>query len=51
MAPTGYATKNKLDLLVLGSKGAGGLRSSVLGSVATRIATQCRNTLLLVQQK
>ena len=46
-----YATKNKLDLLVLGSKGAGGLRASVLGSVATRIATQCRNTLLLVQQK
>ncbi len=47
----GYAAKSKLDVLVLGSKGAGGLRSSVLGSVATRIAAQCRNALLLVQQK
>ena len=47
----GYATKSKLDVLVLGSKGAGGLRSSVLGSVATRIAAQCRTALLLVHQK
>ncbi len=46
-----YATKNKLDILALGSHGEGALRSVVLGSVATRVAARCRNALLLIQQK
>ena len=46
-----YATKNKLDLLALGSHGQGALRSAVLGSVATRIATKCRTALLFMQAK
>ena len=46
-----YATKNKLDILVMGSHGEGAFLSTVLGSVATRVAAKCRNALLLIQQK
>ena len=46
-----YATKNKLDILALGSHGEGTLRSTVLGSVTTRVAARCRTALLLIQQK
>ena len=46
-----YATKYKLDILALGSHGEGNLRSTVLGSVTTRVAARCRTALLLIQQK
>ena len=46
-----HAKTSKLDLLVLGSHGQGALRSAALGSVATRVATQCRNALLFVRGK
>ena len=46
-----HATKNKLDILVIGSHGDGALRSMVLGSVATRVAAKCRNALLFIQEK
>ena len=46
-----YATKNKLDVLAMGSHGEGAFVSTVLGSVATRVAAKCRNALLLIQQK
>lgn len=46
-----YATKNKLDVLALGSHGAGAARFSMLGSVTTRVAAKCRNALLLIQEK
>ena len=46
-----YATKNKLDILVLGSHGEGGFVETVLGSVATRVAAKCRIALLLIRQK
>lgn len=46
-----YATKNKLDILAIGSHGEGGFVSTVLGSVATRVAAKCRNALLFIQQK
>lgn len=45
-----YAKKNKLDVLVLGSHGRGALKSAVLGSVATRVAAQCRTPLLLIRE-
>lgn len=46
-----FATRNRLDLLVLGSRGFGALKSSVLGSVATRVAERCKVPLLLIRQK
>lgn len=46
-----HATKNKLDVLVVGSHGEGALRSAVLGSVATRVAARSRNALLFIRQK
>ena len=46
-----YATKNRLDILAIGSHGEGTLRSTVLGSVATRVAVKCRNALLFIQEK
>ena len=46
-----YATKNKLDILAIGSHGEDTLRSMVLGSVATRVAAKCRNALLFIQEK
>lgn len=46
-----YATKNKLDILAIGSHGEGAFISTVLGSVATRVAAKCRNALLFIQQK
>lgn len=44
-----WAKKSKLDVLVIGSHGDGALLSAMLGSVATRVATQCRNALLFIQ--
>ncbi len=46
-----YANKNKLDILVMGSHGEGAFVSTMLGSVATRVAAKCHNALLLIQQK
>jgi len=45
-----YATKKKLDLLVMGSHGYGALKSAVLGSVATRAAARCSTPLLMIRQ-
>jgi len=45
-----YAKQSKLDVLVLGSHGRGALKSAVLGSVATRVAAQCRTPLLLIRE-
>lgn len=45
-----YATRRKLDLLVMGSHGHGLLKSAVLGSVATRVAARCRTPLLLIRE-
>jgi nucleotide-binding universal stress UspA family protein len=44
-----YASKRKLDLLVLGSHGYGAFKAAVLGSVATRVAAHCTTPLLLIR--
>ena len=46
-----YATKSKFDVLVLGSCGTGGLGAPLLGSVATRVSSKCRNALLFIQER
>jgi nucleotide-binding universal stress UspA family protein len=45
------ATKSKLDLLAMGSLGFGASRHTLMGSVATRVASRCRTALLLVREK
>ena len=45
------ATKSKLDLLAMGSLGFGTSRQTIMGSVATLVASNCRTALLLVREK
>ena len=44
-----YATKNKLDLMALGSHGHGNLRNLVMGSIATKVLASCKVPVLLVR--
>jgi len=44
------ATKRRLDLLAMGSLGFGASRHTIMGSVATRVASRCRTALLLVRE-
>lgn len=44
-----YSTKNKFDLVMLGSHGQGALKSTMLGSVATRVVAQCSLPLLFIR--
>lgn len=45
------ATKSRLDLLAMGSLGFGASRHTLMGSVATRVASRCRTALLLVRER
>lgn len=45
------AKKSKLDLLAMGSIGFGASRHTLMGSVASRVASRCRTALLLVREK
>lgn len=45
-----YAKKKKLDVLVLGSHGYGAFKAAVMGSTATRVASQGEVPLLLVRE-
>lgn len=44
-----YATKNKLDLIALGSHGHGNLGNLVMGSIATKVLASCKVPVLLVR--
>ena len=44
-----YATKNKLDLMALGSHGHGNLRNLVMGLIATKVLASCKVPVLLVR--
>ena len=46
-----YATKSRLDVLLMGSHGYGVLKSVLFGSVATRVAARGRTPLLLIRRK
>jgi nucleotide-binding universal stress UspA family protein len=45
-----FATKNKLDVIAMGSHGEGKFRSAMLGSVATRVAAKCHTALLFIRE-
>lgn len=44
-----FATKKKLDVLVMGSHGYGEFRAALTGSVVTRVMAHCRVPVLLVR--
>ena len=44
-----YATKNKLDLIALGSHGHGNSRNLVMGSIATKVLASCKVPVLLLR--
>ena len=44
------ATKRRLDVLVLGSRGHGAAKSLILGSVATRVAAKSNKPVLFVRE-
>jgi nucleotide-binding universal stress UspA family protein len=45
------AAKSRLDVLAIGSLGFGASRHTIMGSVATRVASRCRTALLLVRER
>ncbi len=45
----GYATKNKIDLIVIGTKGRTGLKRFLLGSVAQGVVQHAQCPVLLVR--
>ena len=44
-----YATKNKLDLMALGSHGHGNLHNLVMGLIATKVLASCKVPVLLLR--
>jgi nucleotide-binding universal stress UspA family protein len=44
-----YAKKGKFSLVVMGSRGLGGLRSLVLGSVAGKVLANCNVPALIIR--
>jgi nucleotide-binding universal stress UspA family protein len=45
----GYASENMMDMIVMGSHGHGGLKSLVMGSVATKVMAMSRIPVLIVR--
>ena len=43
-----FATENAVDLIIVGAKGIGALRSSIIGSVVSKIAAQSTVPALIV---
>ncbi len=46
---TGYATKENIDLIVLGTRGLGGFRRLLLGSVASGVVNHAQSSVLVVR--
>lgn len=47
----GFAEHNQIDLIVMGTQGASGLKKTIIGSVAARVVDQSDLPVLLVPQK
>lgn len=47
----GFAEDNQIDLLVMGTQGAGGLKKTIIGSVAAKVVEKSDIPVLLVPQK
>jgi nucleotide-binding universal stress UspA family protein len=47
----GFAEQNNIDLIVMGTQGATGLKKVIIGSQASRIAEECKVPVLLIPEK
>jgi nucleotide-binding universal stress UspA family protein len=44
-----YAQRNKIDLIVMGTRGLGGVKGLLMGSVSRKVANACNVNLLIVR--
>lgn len=44
-----YAQRNKIDLIVMGTRGLGNVKGMLMGSVSRKVANACNVNLLLVR--
>ena len=44
-----YAQRNKIDLIVMGTRGLGGVKGMLMGSVSRKVANACDVNLLVVR--
>lgn len=44
-----YAQRNKIDLIVMGTRGLGGVKGMLMGSVSRKVANACNVNLLIVR--
>jgi len=44
-----YAQRNKIDLIVMGTRGLGGVKGMLMGSVSRKVANACNVNLLVVR--
>ncbi len=44
-----YAQRNKIDLIVMGTRGLGGVKGMLMGSVSRKVANACKVNLLIVR--
>jgi nucleotide-binding universal stress UspA family protein len=45
----GYAKKNRIDMILMGSHGRGALKSVLMGSVATRVLAAATMPVLIIR--
>lgn len=46
-----YAEKNHIDMIVMGTQGAGGLKKVIIGSVAAKVITEAELPVILIPEK
>lgn len=44
-----FAQRNKIDLIVMGTRGLGGVKGMLMGSVSRKVANACNVNLLIVR--
>ena len=47
----GYAERNHIDMIVMGTQGAGGLKKVIIGSVAAKIIAEAEIPVILIPEK
>ena len=45
----GFASKNRFDIIIIGSRGLSGIRQTILGSIASGIVQKSKTSVLVVK--